>query len=408
MKRADAEVAAFAARDQFSRLSAYLASRFGSLDDAEDALSSALVAALDQWPRDGVPDNPSAWLLAVARRRLVDANRRRDVRKRHEAELAMLIEEVDAMTKDIQELPDRRLGLMLACTHPAIDRNIQPALMLQTVLGLNAENVAAAFLVSGNTMGQRLARAKNKIRASGISFEVPDGALTPGRLGALLDAIYALFTAGQSIAYADAESRPLIDEAIFLAKVLATLVPDEPEVSGLLALLTFIEARRGGDSAPDFIPLSERPTDCWSEAKIEQAELLLKRAANHNLPGRFQIEAAIQSVHCARIRTGETEWSAIVALYRALLEVAPSVGAAVGAAAALSETGAHQAALEQLSAIEDKLVADYLPYWSVRAQVCARAGLAGEAVLAFDIATGLAIDPRHKSYLSQQKSRLLN
>src|SRR5438132_9829839 len=250
--------------------------------------------------------------------------------------------------------PDERLKLLFVCAHPAIDASVHTPLMLQVVLGLDAAAIARAFLTSPATLGQRLVRAKAKIRDAGSAFEVPGGSELPQRLGAVLEAIYAVYGSGwDDVAGADPRRRGLTDEAMWLARVLLALLPAEPEARGLLALMLYCEARRQARRAGDggYVPLSEQDTRLWSMPLIEEAERLLTMAARQQHAGRFQLEAAIQSAHVERARCGRVDWHAITLLYEGLVRVAPTLGARVGRAAALAEASGPEAGFALLDDI---------------------------------------------------------
>src|ERR1700692_808649 len=284
------------ARESYGRLVAYLSSHTHDVGSAEDALSDALVAALKAWPRDGVPQNPEAWLLTTARHSFIDHVRHRQVAEASEPTLKLLRADSMEMTLSA-EFPDERLKLLFVCAHPAIDPAMHTPLMLQTVLGLDAARIAQAFLVSPTTMGQRLVRAKTKIRNGGIQFEVPQERDLPQRLDAVLDAIYAAFGIGwDDMAGIDQSGRELAEEAIWLGRVLLQLMPREAEVRGLLALMLHCEARRRARRGPDgrYIPLSEQDPQQWSLPLIEEAEGHLAEAASRGRAGRFQLEGAVQ------------------------------------------------------------------------------------------------------------------
>src|SRR6202166_3780727 len=313
------------ARESYGRLGAYLSSHTRAGASAEDALSNALVKALTTWPRDGVPQNPEAWLLTTARHSLIDLVRHRQVAEASEPTLLLLSEESKERNLTLStQFPDERLKLLFVCAHPAIDSAMHTPLMLQTVLGLDAARIAQAFLVSPTTMGQRLVRAKTKIRSGGIQFDVPQEHELPQRLDAVLEAIYAAFGIGwDDMAGVDQSGRELAEEAIWLARVLLHLMPREAEVRGLLALMLHCEARRPARRGPDgrYIPLSEQDSQQWSLPLIEEAERLLGEAASRGRVGRFQLEAAIQSVHAERARSGRSEWAAITLFYERLIRI---------------------------------------------------------------------------------------
>ena len=393
------------ARESYGRLVAYLSSNTRDVASAEDALSNALVAALTTWPRDGVPQNPEAWLLTAARHSFIDHVRHRQVAEASEPTLLLLREQSQEMTLS-PEFPDERLKLLFVCAHPAIDPAMHTPLMLQTVLGMDAVRIAHAFLISPTTMGQRLVRAKTKIRESGIQFEVPLERELPQRLEAVLEAIYAAFGIGwDDMAGVDQRGRDLAEEAVWLGRVLLQLMPGEAEVRGLLALMLHCEARRSARRglAGRYVPLLEQNSQQWSLPLIKEAESHLAEASSRGRAGRFQLEAAIQSVHAERARSGRTEWTAIVLFYEQLIRISPTLGTRTGFAAAVGEANGPEAGLAVLDGIDPDDVSAYQPYWAVRAHLLQRLGKTSEAVDAFDRAIGLAEDPAVRQFLLQRR-----
>ena len=392
------------ARESYGRLVAYLSSHTRDVASAEDALSNALVAALMTWPRDGVPQNPGAWLLTAARHSLIDLVRHQQVAAASEPTLLLLREEPKEVT--LSGFPDERMKLLFVCAHPAIDPDMHTPLMLQTVLGLDAARIAHAFLVSPTTMGQRLVRAKTKIRDGGIKFEVPQEHEFPQRLDAVLEAIYAAFGIGwDDMAGVDQRGRDLAEEAIWLARVLLQLMPGEAEVRGLLALMLHCEARRAARRGPDgqYVPLSEQDSQQWSLPLIDEAESHLAEASSRGRAGRFQLEAAIQSVHAERARSSRTEWVAIMLFYEQLIRISPTLGTRTGYAATVGEANGPEAGLAALDAIDLEAVSGYQPYWAVRAHLLQRLGKTCEAADAFDRAIGLAEDQAVRQFLLRRR-----
>ena len=335
------EAAEAVARRSYGKLVALLASRTRDVAAAEDALSEAFASALVDWPASGVPRSPEAWLLTVARRKWIDASRRRRSAEDSGSHLQLMAEEIEASAAGGPPPPDERLALMFACAHPAIDAGVRAPLILQTILGLDAATIASAFLVSPAAMGQRLVRAKNKIRQAGIPLRVPAREDLRERLGAVLDAIYAAFAEGWTDpAGTEARRRNLAEEGIWLGRLAAMLLPGEPEALGLLALMLHAEARRGArrNAQGEYVPLAEQDPGLWNAALIDEAEALLFRASALGAVGRYQLEAAVQSAHGVRRRTGRADWAAIEKLYDALLALTGSPVVAINRAVALAET----------------------------------------------------------------------
>jgi RNA polymerase sigma-70 factor (ECF subfamily) len=400
------------ARASYGKLVAFLAARTRDVAGAEDALAEAFAAALADWPRSGIPRVPEAWLLTVARRKLLDTARRRRTGEEAIPTLELLANQVED-EESMAAIPNDRLRLMFACAHPAIDAGVRAPLILQVVLGFDAATIASAFLVAPSTMSQRLVRAKSRIRQAGIPFRVPEQDELDERLDAVLEAIYAIYSEGWSDpAGTQARNRGLAEEAIWLGRLVASLLPQEPEALGLLALMLHAEARRDArrNAQGGFVPLAAQDPARWDAALTDEAEALLLSASRLGAPGRFQLEAAVQSAHAARRLTGVTDWAAIVALYDALLAMTGSVVVAINRAVALSEqlAGARGAA-EGLAALDalkdDSQLAEYQPYWAARAALLARTGNAQAVTEAYQRAIGLESDPAVRRFLQAELSR---
>lgn len=395
-----------AARESFGRLVAFLAARSGDIAAAEDALADAFARALERWPRDGLPDNPDAWLLTVARRRLLDGYRRVRVETASDERLRLAQAEAEERAKT-RDFPDERLKLMFACAHPALDESVRTPLILQAVLGLDAARIASAFLISPEAMTKRLTRAKLRLRDAGASFAIPALDELPGRVEDVLAAIYAAFTLGSDDPDAEARGEGLAEEAIWLGRVAAALLPDEAEAKGLLALMLFSHARAAArrDAQGGFVALAEQDVALWSGSMMGEAERTLRAAGRLGSPGRYQLEAAIQAVHADRRRTGRVAWPEIVRLYDGLLQIAPSLGAEVARAAALCEAQ-PAAALAALDALAGARVETYQPYWATRAHVLRALGQPEPAAAAYGRAAGLTEVAAVRAWLLAQKSAL--
>lgn len=397
------------ARRSYGKLVAFLAARSRDVAAAEDALSEAFAAALADWPRSGCPANPEAWLLTVARRKAIDMARGR---LRHEMggeQLRIMAEGLDAAAAE-SEIPDKRLALMFACAHPAIEAGIRAPLILQVVLGLDAAMIASTFLTSPSTMGKRLVRAKEKIRRAGIPFRVPEHEELRARLDTVLDAIYAAFSEGWSDpGGTDVARRDLIEEAFFLARLVSELLPDEPEALGLLALMLHAEARRRARRSEDgeYVPFAEQDPALWDWQMIEEAEALLFRASALRSIGRYQLEGALQSAHVSRRHTGRGNWADVVQLYDALWAISGSPVVAINRALAIAELHGAGAGLDAMPQVAtDAWLTEYQPYWATRAERLTKSRAGKEARHAYVIAIGLERDPAVRRFLQKRLSAL--
>jgi predicted RNA polymerase sigma factor len=404
-------VAEMAARNSYGRLVAYLAARTRDVAAAEDALGDAFLTALKTWPEAGIPKNPEAWLLVAARRRLIDAVRRHHVQQnvRETLKLSRLQSQPASAYAPVT-FPDDRLKLLFVCAHPAIDATVHTPLMLQTVLGLNAAQIASAFLVAPATMGQRLVRAKAKIRDAGIAFELPEEEDLPGRLAAVLAAIYAAYThAWETVDGGDPRHHGCAEEAIWLARLCVQLVPNEPEARGLLALMLYCEARREARRTADgaYIPLSQQDTRLWIQPIIDEAERELAQAATFKQLGRFQLEAAIQSLHAQRA-TQQVDWETLALLYAGLIRLSPTVGALVSHAAAIAQAKGVEQGLACLEALPADAVKNYQPYWALKAHLFKQLAPGTEAQQAYARAIGLTEDATIRDFLLRQSWQLSN
>jgi predicted RNA polymerase sigma factor len=398
--------AGVAARDSYGRLLALVAASTGDLAAAEDALADAFERALRTWPGQGVPGNPDAWLLTVARNRLRDewksARAQRSVPLDAAPDTLAHVDDVD-----VDAIPDRRLELMLVCAHPAIDRAMHTPLMLNTVLGFTAEQVGRAFSVPAPTMATRLVRAKKRIKAAGIPFRVPDLADLPARMAAVLEAVYGAYVIDWA---SGPQARQVPSEALHLAEVLTALVPGDPEARGLAALIELSAARAPArvDAGGRFVPLADQDPALWDRELVSRAHEHLRAAHARGQLGRFQLEAAIQAVHCARGPGGTTDWPTLLTLHRILHTVAPSLGSGVALAAVTAEAdgpAAGLAALDALLAEAGERARLFQPATATRAHLLDRLGREEEAVAAYDSAISLTHDIAEREYLERQRDR---
>jgi len=382
-------------RASYGRLLAILSSRTNDILLAEDALSDAFAKALIHWP-DTMPRNPEAWLLTVARNRLTDMARR-DARIEFHDEVPQT-GEAEAVEDGF---PDERLKLMFVCAHPAIDPRLHTPLMLQTVLGLEAEAIAQAFLVPHSTMAKRLVRAKRKIRDAGVAFQIPQPEDLGPRLSAVLEAVYGAFSRDWLGAGA------LAEEALYLASLLVDLLPQEPEALGLAALIAYTASREEARVLDGvFVPLEEQDTSKWDTDLLTIAQDYLAQAQALNSFGRFQLEAAIQAVHADRLTTGVTNWDALVQLHLGLSRIAPTIGATVGYAAALGKAVGPQEGLEALCKIDPTVRATFAPAEATRAYLLCELGETQTALAAYQRALSLTTEPPLRQFLQMKYAAL--
>jgi len=402
-------------RREVGRCTATLIRILGDIDLAEDAVAEAFAIAADQWPTRGVPPNPGAWITTTARNRDIDRLRRESTRdERHlaahrlhtdtmEPDHNPELEDLDAL---VDVVADDQLRLMFLCCHPALAADSQVALTLRLMGGLDTEQIARGFLVPEATVAQRLVRAKRKLRDNHASYRIPRAAELPDRLHAVLVAIYLIYTEGHTATAGTELTRvDLSSEAIRLGRVLASLMPDEGEVIGLLALMLLTEARRDARVAADgsMIRLADQDRSRWNRALIEEGHQLVRACLRRNQPGPFQIQAAIAAVHADAPSAEATDWSQIVALYDQLYAARPTPVVALNRAVAIGALDGPSAGLDALGSVTGALDG-YQPFHAAHADLLARAGRTDEAIAAYDRAIELTTNPAERTFLEHQRA----
>ena len=389
-------------RAEFGAAVATLVRLFGDIDVAEEAVQDAFVVAMDKWA-DGVPPNPGGWIVTTAKRKALDKLRRESSREARETRAVIEAEDDEETNEEVGPVQDDRLRLIFTCCHPSLAPSSQIALTLRLLGGLEVPEIARAFLVPEETMAKRLVRAKAKIRDAHIPYRVPSDAELPDRMPYVLSVIYLVFNEGYSASSGALQRTDLCDEAIRLGRVLAELMPDEPEVFGLLALMLLSSSRRDArtNAQGELVLLSEQDRARWSRPLIDEGLALVRSLLRRNQPGPYQIQAAIQAVHASAPVAAATDWSQIVALYDQLMAFTPTPVVAVNRAAAIGELDGPAAGLAALEPLADALDA-YYPFHVARAEFFRRLGRSEDAAAAYEEALATVGNDNERIFLESQ------
>lgn len=390
-------------RREYGRAVAVLVRQLGDISLAEEAVQDAFATALERWPASGVPPSPAGWIIVTARNRAIDRLRREASRDERQRAALALMEDAPPEEHDV---PDERLRLIFTCCHPALAVEAQLALTLRLIGGLTTGEIARAFLVPEATMAQRITRAKNKIKAAGIPYRVPDSHELPARLGSVLAVVYFIFNEGYSASGgAELQRQELVDEALRLGRTLLQLLPEDPEVAGLLSLMLLVDARRAArsDAEGSLIRLAEQDRGLWDRARIEEGQSLLRDCLERNHPGPYQLQAAINAVHADARRACDTDWRQILAIYDQLMALTPNAVIAMNRAVVVAEVNGPEKALPLLDELD---LGHYHLWHAVRADLLRRLGRFEEAESSYTLAIGMCENGAERAFLETRRSEL--